>query len=810
MVSPCEDCSLNTPPVRSRGCASQPDIMFVGEAPGAEEVARGEPFAGKAGRLLRETLQALGFNLSRVYYTNAVLCRPPGNRDPRAGEVRACHGRLMQEIAEVQPRVIVAMGNHSTTSLLGSGKGITRRRGQCRKVGDIWVVPTLHPAGVLRVPGTYIDFVDDLALAQTILQGEDPIIDPPYHNYRIVDTNLAFGTLMGTILEAGRVAVDIETTSLDYRTGHILSIGLSSRRGSANVVDWQAVLEHDPQNRRILGEVLQSVDCYFHNGKFDVKWLHRHGVRPRFTRDTMLMSYMLDERQGVHSLKSLATRRYGAPAYGEGIIPEGGLRLEDWHGDLRETVLKYNGADADYTWRLSQDLWHEMVKQDLAEPFTRIVMPSSQHFTEFEETGMLVDVEYLEKIGDQWREETAAIEAEIRQWPGAAGINLRSTKQVADYLFGTLGLKPMRGPEGEIIDQTTLREEIEGIDDPEAVDYWRGAGAVSGKLKPRSTSTYMLHYLAQQHDFPRLLIKHRDISKRYSMYYEAIKKLVGPDGRVYPDYKLHGTRTGRLSTKAPNIHSIPRKKEIKKIFIADPGWTIIYGDYSQAEIRMLAHFAQDENLIRALGERDIHTSIMKELFHISDEDIGKMPEEERGFKRRAAKTVAFGIIYGKSARSLAPQLGVSVEEATLYKNRLLQIMPGVARWINDQHRLVGREQEVLSLYGRRRRFPLIPQGGLSEVQRQAVNTPIQSSVSDMNLLAHIRVVEELRKAGIPAKIWPSIHDAFMVLVPDIHVPEATEIFIREMRAVDFNTDVPFAAEIAVGKSWGDLETVYEG
>ncbi|MFA7121768.1 MAG: uracil-DNA glycosylase, partial [Bacilli bacterium] len=182
MVSPCEDCSLNTPPVRSRGCASQPDIMFVGEAPGAEEVARGEPFAGKAGRLLRETLQALGFNLSRVYYTNAVLCRPPGNRDPRAGEVRACHGRLMQEIAEVQPRVIVAMGNHSTTSLLGSGKGITRRRGQCRKVGDIWVVPTLHPAGVLRVPGTYIDFVDDLALAQTILQGEDPIIDPPYRN----------------------------------------------------------------------------------------------------------------------------------------------------------------------------------------------------------------------------------------------------------------------------------------------------------------------------------------------------------------------------------------------------------------------------------------------------------------------------------------------------------------------------------------------------------------------------------------------------------------------------------------------------
>jgi len=806
----CKECTLNKEPVLGSGCNYNPDIAIVGEAPGAEEVKRGEPFVGKSGRLLRETLSILDFDLSKIYYTNACMCRPPNNRDPKSSEIRACNQRLVDELERVNPSLVITMGNAGTISLLGPGPGITKRRGMCREAHGFKILPTIHPAGILRSPDTYPDFISDLKRAKYLLDGGKAVIEPSYHNYRLIETQRDFETFMAKLLHAGKCAVDLETTSLDFQNGRILSIGFSYCTGFAYVVDWHKLINGSLNNWSLLNSVLSNVDCYFHNGQFDVLWLKFRGINPRYTRDTMLMHYLLDERQGVHSLKRLAIDRYFAPNYGEGIIPDGGLTVELWDSDAKVKIAKYNGADADYTWRLANDLWNELAEEDLCGIHDNILIPAAKHFIEFEISGMLVDLNYFESLGKKWDGEIADIESKLRNFPGAENINLSSPKQVSEYMFNVLELKPVSGDPDEVVDQSVLLRAIKSTEDPEAQEYWRSSGAASARIKPHSTSVYMLYYLAQQHDFPRMLIEYRLAARTRSMYYDGYKKMINSDCRIRPNYKLHGTRTGRLSTSNPNIHGMIKRKEIKSIFIADPGWSILYADYSQAEIRMLAHFAKDDKLISILKESDIHRAVMRELFEIGEDEISELSKDEYDRKRRAAKNCNFGMIYGISAKSLALQLGVSADEAQEYKNKLISIMPGVSAWIKQQHRRVVRDHEVISLYGRKRRFSLIPQGGLGEVKRQAVNTPIQSSVSDMNLLAHIRIVERLKVIGIPVKVWPNIHDSVMVQVPDDLVKPATKIMIEEMHDVGFATEVPFVVEVSTGKGWGDLKVIYEG
>ena len=266
-----------------------------------------------------------------------------------------------------------------------------------------------------------------------------------------------------------------------------------------------------------------------------------------------------------------------------------------------------------------------------------------------------------------------------------------------------------------------------------------------------------------------------------------------------------------MSSTGPNIHGMPRKKVIKDIFIADPGYTLIHADYSQAEIRMMAHFAKDKNLMKAMQEQDIHRAISKELFSLTDEQLDAMPDEEVKFKRRAAKTIAFGLIYGRSAKSLAPQLNVSLHEAEAYMKRFFRMMPDVTKWIAKQKDIVARKQEVSSLYGRKRRFPFIANGRhMSEVKRQAVNMPIQSSVSDMTLLANLRILAVLRGRGMKPLPWPHIHDGFLIQVPKDRLDECIEVVISEMHDVGFETDVPFKCEVDAGDRWGSMEKIFEG
>jgi DNA polymerase-1 len=806
----CKGCPLRGEPLVPPFGDGQGYIMIVGEAPGATEVDKGRPFVGQAGKYLRTAmLSAKGIDLERVYYTNAVMCRPPKNRDPNPEEIQCCRDRLFAEISKVKPKVIVPLGGFGLQALTGHKESIKKARGKPRFL-DIQgkthlIMPSLHPAYIMRTPDDFPDLVDDLSNAQSFQEGAEPIIPPPIDQYILIQAHEAnkMESLLRRLEDVEAMAVDLETEGLRFLGKKIVTCALSWKGGTAVSFDWE-VLKHRGLKKRF-SKALERIECSFHNAMFDLGWFWQEGIYPRLAFDTMLASYVLDERKGIHDLERLSVQRYRAPTY---------KFSDDQMKDIRKNIpimnlLAYNATDSDYTRRLTVDLPGDMDEKD-RKVMDFLVLPAITHFTKFSQTGMLVDTDQLESNGRRWEEEIEEIEEKLRGFKGASDVNPNSPKQVSAYIFGDLGLRQMGGGVLETIDQATLLDEIMDIDDEEAQEYWRTQSSRAVKdMKPTSTSTYMLFWLAQQHEWPRLMVRHRLLSKKHGTYYKGLKEAMWDDGRIRPGVKLHGTVTGRQSSSEPNTHGTPKDNSIKDIYIADDGFVILYGDYPQAEIRMMAHFAGDPGLAKALSARDVHMAISKVLFRLTDKAYDALPKDKRELMRRAAKTIAFGIIYGRSAKGLAPQMGVTLEEAKEFIDRFFEEMPGVKRWINKQQILVLVRHEVESLYGRKRRFPLIGKKHVREIQRQAVNMPIQSSVSDMTLRAKLQTCDRFDEEGIRYLIWPQIHDSFMTLVEE----DARDIAARIMKdtmenCLDFESEVSFGpVDIKCGHSWGSLKTI---
>ncbi len=780
--------------------------------PTTEDERKGRILAGTDGAMIRNVMTSLGLDLGiDVAYTSVFEDRKCGPK-PKIDLIREVAPDLVHKIEHTGPVVVLTLGNVATTALQGHGGEIGKRRGRCTELGDSVILPTRNPGDIIKSPDGFPDLVTDIEKAIRIVGGAEHTIQPPYDDYHIVDSGETFIEFLHEISDAEDlpISIDIETTGLDPWKGSILSLGISWRREEAYVIDCVWLNSMPERYRAALDDVIAFRECIMHNAQFDALWLRNREFTINLLFDTMLAHYTLDGRQDGHSLKRLAADRYDAPAYEEGLAREA-FSLEEWgEEEYRKQVMLYNGADADYTLRLYQDLKKEMKEDGVAQIHDDILIPATTHFIRLRENGMLVDKEYLNGLGEKWEAEIIALEAKLRQFPGAEEMNLRSTKQVKDYLYDTLDLTPMGGKKNSSVSAKLVSKSIMGVQDEEAQEFWRTSN-VQKDLKSSSTGTYMLYWLAQQHEFPRLLVTHRILSKLKGAYCDGYLDIMDEHDRIRPQYKLHGTRTGRISSNKPNIHGMPRRKEIKRIFMADPGHVIISADYSQAEIRMVAHLAGDETLIAALGAQDIHREISKQMFNLSDEQLDAMPNEERTIKRRAAKTIAFGLIYGRSANSIAPQLDISIAEAKDYMEKFFSMMPKVSKWLARQKATAKMDHEVSSLYGRKRRFPIIAsKSHLAEIQRQAGNMPVQSSVSDMTLLANMRIIADLEERGVTCRIWPHVHDGFYFQVPEEHEAIAIEVTKDQMHDVGFETDVEFKCEIEIGSNWGELKTVYEG
>ncbi len=857
----CKECSRRgLPPVLARGVQKNVSILFVGEAPGENEMIEGKPFVGKAGKFLNACLarfaavpddekKGIEHVIAHAYYTNACICGTEPNRQPTAKEVDCCYSRLEAEIAAIKPKLIVPMGAVPTAKLLAFAKRkIVNVRGIYRVI-DIkgrkyGVFPTLHPAYVLRGPEFYPDFMEDLYKSIKICLGDAPVIPPPYENYKTIKTQDDFEKLLH-ILEKKHgqtVALDLETQG-DFLNGTIRCLGFSWRREHAVTLDWPRVMEGNYRNIRALSKVLSRCNCSFQNGGFDVLWLKVRGIKVKYAFDTMFAHFLLDERPGGHGLERLAVSRYNAPTYKSDFRREHGLGtfVED-EAKFAEKMAKvpdkdlfrYNAADTDYTFRLTEDLLPELVEDKVDHLLYQIMIPAALLYADLNRDGMLVDREYLEDVGKKHKAEMDRLEAEMKECPEAETVNIRSSKQVAKYLYDTLKLKPFHredeesyGEDTDKIDEEIISECIRTVEDPEAREYWqskrtqmsegmKGMGGVSKGMSKRSTSTYMLYWLRLQNEFAGLLIKWKAAQKRYGTYYKGTKKWMWKDGRVRPEYNITGIRTARFKTRHPAIHNLPRGDEIYNIYIADPGWVLIHTDYSAIDMRIMAHMSKDKRLILLLDDRDIHIETAKMLFHLTDDDVKKLQSTKKGKEkltdmRIAAKMVNFGIPYGRSAAGLAPQLGITKEEGEAFTKRFFGRMPQLKRWM-DHQKIVGiRNHVIVSLYGYKRRFPFVAdRHHKREVERQCVNAPIQNATSYTTFLAQLHTVQKLREMRIPVRIWPHIHDSFSISVPQWAQKTAVKVVADCMHDIPFKSPVKFPCVIEVGTRWGDMKEVYKG
>jgi len=464
--------------------------------------------------------------------------------------------------------------------------------------------------------------------------------------------------------------------------------------------------------------------------------------------DPMLYSYLLDPTYSSHSLPEIALRRFN-------------LKLS---GNLAEA--------ADVTGRLAAALREEVDDQGLTPVYEGIDRPLVPVLARMEDAGVKIDPAALERMSLKLQREAAGKARDIYERCGME-FNINSPKQLGDVLFNKLAL-------------------------PMPVKY--------GKGKKISTAVDVLEGLAADHEVPRLVLEYRQLTKLKSTYVDALPALIrSQSGRVHTTFGQTGTATGRLSSANPNLQNIPIRtelgREIRAAFIAEPGHVLLAADYSQIELRLLAHFSKDKLLVEAFQRGDdIHTLTASQVF-------GVPPLMVTPDHRRQAKVVNFGIVYGLSAFGLSQQLGITTGEAKKFIDAYFEKYAGVRAFIDATLEQARRDQKVSTLFGRIRPIPDInsknpTQRGFAE--RTAVNTPLQGTAADLIKVAMIQIDEEIRKRGLKSRMTLQVHDELVFEVPE-HEVDAMKALVREHMEQAHPLAVPLLVEIGVGLNWRDLE-----
>jgi DNA polymerase-1 len=464
--------------------------------------------------------------------------------------------------------------------------------------------------------------------------------------------------------------------------------------------------------------------------------------------DTMLFSYLIDPTYSSHSLPEVALRHFN-------------LKLS---GSLNEA--------ADITQRLATALRDEIQKQHLLSVYDDIDLPLVSVLARMEEAGVKIDCDVLALMSERLEREVNAVAQKVYDLAGMS-FNINSPKQLGDVLFNKLNL-------------------------PKPVKY--------GKGKTISTAQDVLDELAKTHEVPRLVLEYRQFSKLKSTYVDALPSLLNQcTQRLHTTFDQTNAATGRLSSKNPNLQNIPIRtelgREIRAAFIAEPGCVLLAADYSQIELRLLAHFSDDPLLVEAFRRGDdIHSLTASQVFGIPPMLI----EAEH---RRRAKAVNFGIVYGLSAFGLSQQLGIEQKEAKKFIEAYFEKYSGVRSFIDRTLEAARAEGKVRTLHGRIRPIPDINSKNPNMrgfAERTAVNTPLQGTAADLIKLAMIQLDADLQKRKLKSRMTLQVHDELVFEVPEEEIDVMRQL-VRERMEQVYRLKVPLEVEVGVGKNWRDLE-----
>jgi DNA polymerase-1 len=596
--------------------------------------------------------------------------------------------------------------------------------------------------------------------------------------YELVTTQAQFDAWLARLHDAPLIAFDTETTSLDPMQADVVGISLSVQSGHACYIplghDYPGVPAQLPRD-----QVLAALKPIFEDparpkvgqhAKYDMNILSHYGIVVRgLTQDTMLESYVWNATATRHDMDSLAKKYLGYDTVKyEEVAGKGAKQISFSQVDL-DTACRYAAEDADITLRLHHALWPLLeAEPKLRKVYEDIEIPLVPVLAGMEQRGVLIDVNELRKQSQQLGKRMHELQQDA--WKSAGReFNLDSPKQLQAILFDQLGLPAkLKTPTGQ-----------------------------------PSTNEEALEAIAEEHALPRLILDYRGLAKLRSTYTEKLAEIVNPrTGRVHTSYHQGAVATGRISSTDPNLQNIPVRTEegrrIRQAFIAPEGWRVMAADYSQIELRIMAHLSGDEGLLRAFQEGgDIHRATAAEVF-------GLEPDAVTNNQRRAAKAINFGLMYGMSAFGLARQLGVDRGEASDYMARYFSRYPGVHAFMDATRERAHRDGYVETLFGRRLYLENLSsrnQALRAGAERAAVNAPMQGTAADIIKRAMIAVAGWLKDRD-DAHMLMQVHDELVFEVRADAVDTVREA-IRQHMSGAAELHVPLVVDVGVGKNWDE-------
>ena len=588
------------------------------------------------------------------------------------------------------------------------------------------------------------------------------------HKYHIVRTADELSALVEHLASFEEICFDTETSGLDFFNDRLVGMSFAVEPHEAWYVAWQSdfaeIVRPLMENEKI-AKIGQNI-------KFDVMMLRAAGVEVRGAKyDTMILHYLLDP-ESRHNMNILAQRYLNySPIEIETLIGRGSKQLTM---DLIavDRVAEYAAEDADVTLQLKHALWPKVCEAGLQYLYQQIEEPMIDVLADMEWTGVQIDSAALAEYQTELQKELADLESKIRELADEPTLNVNSSRQLGEVLFAKLRIDP----------------------------------------KPRMTKTKQfrtdeeyIQSLANRHPIVELILEYRGVKKLLSTYVEALPALINSrTGHIHTSYNQAVTATGRLSSANPNLQNIPirdeRGRRIRAAFIpSDSDHLLLSADYSQVELRLMAHLSDDESLIEAFREgQDIHTATAARLFH---EDLQSVTSEQR----RRAKTANFGIIYGISAFGLAQRLDIARTEAKEIIEGYFASYPKVKEYMDRAAEQARNEGFVSTIFGRRRYLNDITSRNAvarGVAERNAINAPIQGSAADIMKLAMVEMYRRMRAAGLRSRMILQVHDEIVI---DLYRPEQEQVakIVVESMEQAARLSVPLTVDYGVGKNWLD-------
>lgn len=777
------------------------DVMVIGDAPYLRDDEVGSV---SLGRLMTDMMMSAGLNPRKVYVTNAVNCRPPDDRAPKKKEVEACKKWLQYQIKMVKPKFVLLLGNIPLQACLGL-KGIKKYRGRPIEQDGIIYFPTYHPSYVLHRDGRDRPTVEnDLRTFKDCIEyGGIPEVQGL--NSIIVDTWEKVDQMIDAL--TGYVSCDIETTCLYpwAPEAKVITLGFGTAVGEFSLfIGHKDSPWSERDIKKIIARLTAQLDeaiLIFQNGKFDCLWILVHyGVLWSNDFDIMLAHYLINENT-PHDLEYIAQQYFGAPSWD---IP-----LEEKQGNASmKKIADYHCKDLFYTRNAFFKVKKDLAKDPQIERvFRKILMPAARLFVEMEHHGCYIDEVKHHAAEIFLRNEIAVTTKNLSKW---GAINWGSPKQVGELLYGKLKIKcPMKTKKGA-----------------------------------NSTGESALKQIT--HDCVKDLLRFRGAKQQLSFFVEGWKPFI-ENARIHPSFKLHGTVTGRPSCEHPNFQQVPRDPRIRSQITAPPGYILLEADLSQIELRLVAEASRDpammksfrdnidihwmtalRELERGAGEMELVIATAKTLTQAKTMKYGEAievllnagpdacAEIDPRWKdlRKKAKAVNFGYVYGMwwkkfimYARDSFDMI-ISEEEAQESRNSFFELY-GIEDWHKSQKTFARRHGFVRSFFGRKRRLPAAmshedtPER--AEAQRQSVNSPIQSTGSDLNICVLLQMADEFPREVFQPVV--TVHDAILA---EVRI-DSVEKVVRRIEEImkgpkllkEFNINfaVPICGDTKVGP-WG--------